>query len=330
MLLPDIYFEKDYAVLTSIIEGGEAQEYIYSDDNGTIRNVFIKRSIDLEIEGKKYYDIITPYGYGGPIILDCLGNKEELTKNYKENFREFCKSESIVSELIRFHPILNNALDFKSSHNIELVRKTVATRLEENEDAFTKEFSKSTRKLIRRLLSDEKFTYKIYNNPANLENFIKIYKDTMDRNQARDFCYFGKDYFDKLSELFSEETYVIDVFYDSECIASGLYFIYGDFLHAHLSGTLNKYLDLSPAYYLKYLTLELGQAKGCKYIHYGGGTSNAEDDGLLAFKKKFTKTGIFDFYIAKEIHLEDIYKELVEKSQKRDPGFFPEYRARTR
>lgn len=329
MLLPDIYFEKDYAVLTSIIEGGEAQEYIYSDDNGTVRNVFIKRSIDVEIEGKKYYDIITPYGYGGPIILECLGNKDELTKSYKENFCKFCKSESIVSELIRFHPILNNVLDFKSSHNIEFVRKTVATRLEEG-DAFKKEFSKSTRKLIRRLLSDEKFTYKIYNKPANLENFIKIYGDTMDRNEAGDFYYFEEDYFDKLIEFFPEETYIIDIFYDSKCIASGLYFVYGDFLHAHLSGTLNEYLYLSPAYYLKYLTLELGQAKGCKYIHYGGGTSNAEDDSLLAFKKKFTKTGIFDFYIAKEIHLEDVYKKLLAKNQTKDTGFFPEYRARTR
>lgn len=325
MLLPDIYFEKNYADLSSLIEKGQAQEYTYKAKEGIIRNVFIKRPIDSQIDGETYFDMITPYGYGGPLILESTGDRQDLVRGFKEAFNQYCREEKIVSGFFRFHPILENALDFMDDFNVEKIRQTVATRLEDS-DPFTKEFSKSTRKLIRKLLADENFSYKIYNRPANLDNFMEIYENTMDRNQAGDFYYFGRTYFERLSELFYEETYVIDVFYDSQCISSGIYFIYGDFLHAHLSGTLDEYLWLSPAYYLKYLTLELAQLKGCKYIHYGGGTTNSEEDGLLKFKKKFTRTGIFDYYIAKEVFIPEINEKLIEETGTKDSDFFPKYR----
>ena len=35
-------------------------------------NQFIKREIPLLLDGKKYYDIVTPYGYGGPYIEKCV------------------------------------------------------------------------------------------------------------------------------------------------------------------------------------------------------------------------------------------------------------------
>lgn len=326
MEFPDIYFEKDYAVLSSIIEKGEACEYVYQDENGIVRNVFIKRPIDVELEDGECYDIITPYGYGGPLVIECSGSREELVKNYYKDFAQYCKDNRIVSEFIRFHPIVGNVEDFKTIANTEMIRKTVATVIED-EDPFTKEFSKSTRKLIRRLLRDENFSYKIYNREdIRLDNFAKIYESTMDRNEATDFYYFERKYFEKTCELFPEETYVIDVFYKDLCIASGLYFRYKDFLHAHLSGTLNEYLHLSPAYYLKHVSLELAKEQGCKYIHYGGGTTNSEDDGLFRFKKKFTKTGIYDFYIAKEIYMPKLYEKLVEKTGTQDSSFFPKYR----
>ena len=33
------------------------------------------------VEGKQYYDIVTPYGYGGPVIVEA-SNKELLLKEY--------------------------------------------------------------------------------------------------------------------------------------------------------------------------------------------------------------------------------------------------------
>ena len=60
----DLYFDENYGKLYEKCEKGEAIIFEYEDENGKISNQFIKRKIfDTE-----YFDIVTPYGYGGPVI----------------------------------------------------------------------------------------------------------------------------------------------------------------------------------------------------------------------------------------------------------------------
>ncbi len=84
----DIYFDKNYGKLYEKIENGQCGVYRYRSKLGAIDNMFIKREIPLLLENEgKYFDIITPYGYGGPIILECYGDKEALVKDYIKKFK---------------------------------------------------------------------------------------------------------------------------------------------------------------------------------------------------------------------------------------------------
>lgn len=325
--LPDIYFEKAYGKSTEFMLDGKAGSFEYSDDNGTIINNFLLREVNLDgIElDKAYYDIQSPYGYGGPVIVDLKGSKEELVSAYKEAFTKYCLDNNIICEFVRFHPLLNNIEDFKAVYHTKFVRKTVATVLKDKQDPFQEEFSKSTRKLIRKILG-EGMTYEIIEEPDNLDTFQRIYYDTMDRNNASEYYYFDKSYFEFLLKELGRHIININVYYDDKCIASGLYFYYKNFLHAHLSGTDHNYLHLSPAYMLKYLTMEWGKSHGVDFVHYGGGTTNDPNDSLLLFKSKFTKEGFFDFYVGEEIYNREKYDYLVEKTGNRDKEYFPKYR----
>ena len=110
-------------------------------------------------------------------------------------------------------------------------------------------------------------------------------------------------------------------------IAAGLYFIYNDVIHIHLSGTLTEYLYLSPAYILRYAVTLWGIENGYKIIHHGGGRSNAEDYSLYTFKRNFAKVYDVDFYIGKKIWNEEVYDKLCEmKNITEKDGFFPAYR----
>ena len=60
---------------------------------------------------------------------------------------------NIVSEFIRFHPICQNALDFKEIYNATCIRKTLGTNLEKYDNPIQEEFSKSCRKNIRQALN---------------------------------------------------------------------------------------------------------------------------------------------------------------------------------
>jgi len=289
--------------------------------------MFLIRKINEDLD-EQYYDIITPYGYGGPVILDLKGDKKKLVEEYDKAFTDYCESNNIVSEFVRFHPIIANHSDFNQVYDTTTLRKTVATVLKDKDDPFQEEFSKSCRKTVRKVLKEDLET-EIIANPDNLDKFIKIYYDTMDRNEAGDFYYFEKEYFQFLLDNLKEHILNINIYYDNKCIASGLYFIYGEYIHAHLSGTDHEYLKYSPAYYLKYLTATWGKEHGYSFVHYGGGTTNDPEDPLFKFKSKFTKEGFFDFVIGRKIYNKNIYDKLVDLAGKADDqsGFFPLYRA---
>ncbi|MDR7871383.1 MAG: peptidoglycan bridge formation glycyltransferase FemA/FemB family protein [Tissierellaceae bacterium] len=331
-MIPDIYFSPKYGKLYEEIEDGKVETFKYESDLGLITNMFIKRKIPLKVEDKTYYDITTPYGYGGPIVIKCIDNehRNDLIEEYKKSFSAYCKDNNIISEFIRFHPMLENHNDFKVVYNVQYMRKTLGTNLKDFDDPFQFEFSKSCRKIIRKALR-EGITFQVDEKPKNIDEFINIYNSTMERNDASEYYYFGDKYFENILNNFNDNIVFVKAIYENKTIAAGLYFIFDKLIHIHLSGTLNEYLKLSPAYVLRYAITLWGKENGYKLIHHGGGRSNSEEDQLYRFKKRFANNTEFDFYIGKRIWNNKVYVELEKQYMRIKPEanreFFPSYRS---
>src|SRR5699024_391786 len=322
----DIYFTQEYAKVNELIENGEAKYFEIKSKNGHITNSESKREIQTTIEGEKYYDLISPYGYGGPIIHD-YSNKQKLIEEFNECFSIYCNNNNIVSEFIRFHPVLQNHQEMKGIYDITYMRQTVGTDFKKFEDTFQNEFSRTARTKVRKRLRDDRFSFHIDRGFENVEDFISIYNHTMDRNNASHFYYFNKEYFYALSDKFKKNILTISVKFEDEIIAMGLYFLSGNIIHDHLNGTNPDYLEYSPAYLLKYASMKWGIENGYSLIHYGGGVSNAKDDPVLHFKKRFSKHTEFEFHIGKKIWNNKIYERLCESRGADVSGnFFPAYR----
>ena len=149
----------------------------------------------------------------------------------------------------------------------------------------------------------------------------------MKRKEAKDYYFFDDDYFNKIMEFYDGRFIISESIFEGKIIASGLYFITDKNVHAHLSGTDTEYLDLSPAYILKYATALWAKENGYNYIHYGGGTTAALDNSLYMFKCKFSKNTRFEFWIGKRIWNPNIYNRLCEKvGVSKYEEFFPAYR----
>ena len=320
----DIYFEPDYAKLYESVENGKAMLFEHQSNYGKVHHLFIKREIPIKLNNKTYYDIVTPYGYGGPLFIDSKDHKL-LASEFNLVFESYCKSNNIVSEFVRFHPIIENNVYLDQVYNISKIRKTVGTNLE-YDNPFQEEFSKSTRKTIRRVLkSGVKFD--VIEAPDNLSTFMEIYYSTMDRNNAVDYYYFDTQYFKNCLSLFKDNIVLVNIKLDDKVIASSLNFKGTDSIHVHLSGTLSEYLSYSPAYITKYATLLWAKENNYKIIHYGGGTSNDENDPLYQFKKKFGKNTEFEFNIGKKIWNKEVYSALCKiKGVNEHIEFFPAYR----
>ncbi|MDD5822974.1 MAG: GNAT family N-acetyltransferase [Firmicutes bacterium] len=321
--IPDFYFDESYPKLYEKIENAKAVSVSVDNEHGSAISYMMLREIPIDTD-EKYYDLITPYGYGGPIITSLTGDKAALVDSFRLEMEKFCKDNNVVSEFVRFHPILNNAADFESIYNPTWDRKTVGTNVRDYE--ISEEFSKSTKKYIKKALKAG-VTYEVIENPSEIDEFKTVYYSTMDRDSASDYYYFGDEYFQQILDTLGKYVIYVKVLFEDKLIAAGLYFACGDIVQCHLSGTLSEYLSMSPAYVTKYATAEWAKEHGMHFVHYGGGTSRAEDNSLYLFKKKFGQNTDFDFYLGRKIWNKEVYDRLCEiKGVDKDSDFFPAYR----
>lgn len=243
-------------------------------------------------------------------------------------FGEYCTERGIISEFVRFHPVLGNAQDFQACYDVHYLRETVGTNLEAFDDPVQREFSKSTRKNIRKAL-EAGVVYEVIESPTSLGEFKDIYHETMSRNNADAYYYFEDDYFTKCLEYFSDHIVLTKAIHDGQVIGMGLSFTYEGCIHTHLSGTSSDFHHLYPAYVLQYALTVWGKANGYRLIHDGGGRTNDPDDKLLMFKRQFGKNTRFSFYIGKKVWNTTVYKQLCKAiGADMDTDYFPAYRCR--
>lgn len=334
----DIYFTYNYFAAYANDENGKPVLYYMECDYGKVAHTFMLRDIANSpnfkgiLEENKYFDIISAYGYGGPIVeSESIEDKEKLIEEFEKRFTLYCKENNIISEFIRFHPILKNYLGFENLYNTAYLRKTLATNLQDYGDPLYGEFSKSCRKKVnkcKRLGMVVQFDFP----GKTLETFYEVYYSTMDRNDALEFYYFDLAYFKSLINNLRGNIFIANVIYEDRIIASGIYMHYDKFIHAHLSGTLSDYLKYSPANILRAEVANWGHKNGKQFFHHGGGYTNSEKDGLYRFKKSFSKNTNFDYYVGKKIWDQKLYQLLTIKAQEQfldiDKDFFPTYRFR--
>ena len=325
----DIYFNRQYGRLCEFVDHGISELFTLTTENGTIENMFIRRPAPWLVDGVQYYDIVTPYGYGGPVVTE-VKDKDSLIRDYASQFEKYCERENIVCEFIRYHPIYRNWEGFSDVYEIVFSRKTVGTNLADFDDPVGSEFSKSARKEIRKA-THAGVTCVTIPHPDNLTAFRRLYEDTMDRNNAAAMYYFPDEYYQLLTTELRSAVLEIQAFHEGRTIASEIYFIQGDIMHAHLLGSDDSLLKLNGGALIEATAAEWGKKNGYRYIHHGGGRTSAPDDPLFLYKKKFGKNTEFDFTIGKRVWNKEVYLKLLLKRQEQGPiednCFFPAYRA---
>ena len=93
--ISDMYYTSQYFLSAVKLDPGEALLFYYKDDDGEVAYPFIKRQISDE--DTRYFDVTTPFGYGGP-ILKVGKNGVDLVANFRKTFVEYCENEKIVAE----------------------------------------------------------------------------------------------------------------------------------------------------------------------------------------------------------------------------------------
>lgn len=329
-----IYFEYEYLDLHR--SDSEVPFLLYiNTDIGKMAYAFMLRDISYHdnlvenIDRNSYFDVSTPYGYGGHLIKPTQESfRTELIEIFYKKFGEFCKERKIVSEFIRFSPLLENHRDINKAIEVIFMRKVVSTKLLSHEDPLYSQVKKRKRNDANKLRRKGLQTVFKFS-PKSFDKELEIYYDTMKRNNASHFYYFSKEYFNKMLVSLSKNILVVNVILDKKIIGFDLCFIYKNFIHSHLAGTRHGYLKYSPNDLSSVDIIKWGHNNGYKEYYTGGGVSNDEDDSLYSYKKAFAKNSDLNFYIGKKVWDQQSYDYLssfICEDKDNDNAYFPKYR----
>lgn len=295
------------------------------EENTTIMYTFIQRKIDIEYNDKTYYDLITPYGYGG---AHYSGNKSiELEIQFNEEFEKWCKLNNIISEFVRFNLFNKNLINYNGI--IEENNLNIVCDLQKEEEDIWKNFKHKVRKNIKKALNNDVIV-QIDEEGDTLEQFVKIYYETMDRNNASSQYYFSKSYFQHIINKLKGNYIIVNAIKDSEIISTELVLMSSETIYSFLGGTKSEYFDIRPNDILKYKTILWAKEKGLKYYVLGGGYK--KEDGIYKYKLAFNPNGIHTYKVGKKILNQNIYDILCNKKleynrkDKIDNNYFPLYR----
>ena len=322
----DVYYLSGYVKAFQIHGDGEPMLFYYTDENLKGINVVMQRDIaDApffadKIKRNTVFDLITPYGYGGWLI-EGEAEKAALFSKYEA----WCRENCVVSEFVRYHPMLNNAALTESWYDVIYLGKTIAMDLSSPEVIWSNLTSKN-RNMVRKAL---KSGVEIYHGqfPSIYKTFKEIYDLTMDSDHATDYYYFKDEFYNSIRNDLSDGSEIFWAELDGKIIAASIMIFANGYMNYHLSGSLRKYQHLAPSNLLLYKAALWGYSNGYKSLHMGGGVGSKEDS-LYKFKSAFNRSETKQFSIGKKIYLNDVYEKLSRmKNPDSETGFFPKYRA---
>ena len=297
-------------------------------ENGADRaiNVVFKRDVALDekMQGKiavgEYFDLVSPYGYGG--FWGSIPDHEALNRTYPE----FCISQHYICEFVRFELFSDYHVHYDGE--VETRTHNVVRNLEMSLDEMWMDFKQKVRKNVKKANSNH-LEIIIENTDEHLQDFLDIYYSTMERSNAESEYYFSKEFFEILNRM-SDNIMYFHVIYEGKVISTELVIYGAENCYSYLGGTNREYFDLRPNDFLKYEIIKWAKEKGLKNFVLGGGYG--ADDGIFQYKTYLAPKGIVDFYIGRKVFDSENYKKLVDIRAEEDPGclesgYFPKYRA---
>jgi len=307
----------------SLDSSGDPMLFVYQENDDFIALPLLKRPIP----GTPYFDLISVYGYAGPISNREFENLSELfMENFKIGLLTYLRKNNIISVFSRLHPFFNQdglIQKFGGLHdNGKTVVIDLTIPLEEQRKRYRRNHLATVKQQRKR-----GFTVKEASTQEEILQFIDIYTENMKRIGATEYYLFNEEYFVKLLQATEFEGKLILVYFEGEVICGSIITCTQDIVQGHLIGTRSDYLHYSPAKFLVDEITLLARKMGMKYYQLGGGLGFKEDS-LFNWKKGFSEY-FLDYRSWRFIVNEEVYYQLVDEKgidRNLDIDFFPLYR----
>jgi len=295
---------------------------VFKENDVVIAIPFLKRPINGIIG---YYDLTSVYGYPGPITKNIHASFNY--KNFEIELIRIFEKENIVSVFSRLNPFIAFQTDILKNIG-ETIKLDSVVFIDLKEDLANQrsQYQRRLKTQINRLRRN--CIVKLASNDKEIQEFIEIYNETMQRANADPKYFFKDEYFYKILDKVKMNTdLIIAIDKESNKIMAGALFMKSkNIIQYHLSGTKTEFLKQGPNKLIIDEMRILGSQQKYSILNLGGGVGST-NDSLMRFKESFSKTKK-SFYIFKKILNKEIYNVLCkEVPMELRNGFFPQYRS---
>jgi lipid II:glycine glycyltransferase (peptidoglycan interpeptide bridge formation enzyme) len=228
----------------------------------------------------------------------------------------------VVSEFVRFHPVLRTHAPFALVDGVEPRSETVIWDLRGDVAAG---LSPTCAKNLR--WAEKKGVVVEFEDGAAWPRFRTLYRDTMKRRGARDYYDFDDSYFKTLCAGLGSDLRFAFAVHEGRDAAAAMILRSGERAHYHLGASDHALRSLCATNALLVALARRARDEGATVFHLGGGLSSG--DSLFEFKAGFS-AGRGRFHVGRFIDDIDAYGQLVEERRERGPldeSYFPAYRA---
>ena len=312
-----------YAFMKESPKNGTPILLYYENGKDRAINVVFRRDIALDenfkgkIEEECYFDLVTPYGYGG--FWGNVSDWDELNSCYAQ----YCIEKYYVCEFVRFELFHDYYIHYNGK--VETRTHNVVRNLEMSIDEIWMDFKPKVRKNVKRAKSYN-LEIMVENTDAHIKDFLRIYYSTMRRSGAEKEYYFSKKFYENINRMKDNVIYFYSV-YKGKIISAELVIYGSENCYSYLGGTDQEYFETRPNDFLKFEIIKWAKGKGLKKFVLGGGYG--ADDGIFQYKQSLAPHGIIEYYIGRKIFNQDTYNQLVEfrDRDKLNENYFPLYRS---
>jgi len=327
----DVYYLSGYVKAFKIHGDGDPVLLYYSHENGgraicvlMLRDVAKDLLFKDKIPDGKYFDAVTPYGYGG-FIFEGIVDADNLANEVGHTLKEL----QVNSVFFRFHPVLDNAKDSRDIATVIPLGKTIALDLTSPDIIWENIISKN-RNMIRKA---EKSGVEIHHSsdPKLFPAFKEIYDETMRGDHAEEYYFFEDKFYESIANDLVGNYEIFYATHEDRIISIAIMIFANNQMHYHLSGSLREFRSLAPSNLLLYKAAIWGHEHGYRTFHLGGGVGSSEDP-LYKFKAAFNRNSDYSFAIGKSIVNQESYDYLlgvrgISAEEAASISYFPQYRA---
>ncbi len=331
----DFYHLPTYHALAEERGEGEAHLFVYREGEHSVAIPLLLRPIGEVLchahKGQEWLDATCVYGYAGP-IGSSLDIPDSVLSGFRSALRETLESSAVVAVFSRLHPLISQRALLADLGECVPIGQTVSIDLTLPIEVQRAQYRKDYKRQINRL---KRLGATCFRDPsrAHLDEFIEMYHESMRRVQAEDDYYFDRAYFEGLLAALGADIHLFLCSMNNEIVCGGLFALCDGIVQAHLVGSRDEYLKLSPIKLLFDTVRLWANEHGARALHLGGGVG-AQTDSVFHFKAGFSKRR-HEFVIWKWVILPDVYRELCEEKEQwgRQHGldmgraeYFPAYR----